>query len=204
MKQGESLPLHHRILLQRHRHLRNIITIYHEPPKSVELYVKNLSDVLAEIQQHSNQQNNFHCFQHLPVELQIEVWKWTLVEPQVYCFLRAHHRRDRMLCPRPRPALLVCALSRQIAKENLCRVPQTMRARDTRKDQGWVYVNPATDMFNHDLFDRQSPNCPESWKKIVSGTAVMRKTYEHAFDWFHGHQPIMMTKLEEKWSVKRY
>ncbi|KAL3303198.1 hypothetical protein RB213_014927, partial [Colletotrichum asianum] len=82
MKQGESLPLHHRILLQRHRHLRNIITIYHEPPKSVELHVKNLSDVVAEIQQYSNQQNNFHCFQHLPVELQIEVWKWTLVEPQ--------------------------------------------------------------------------------------------------------------------------
>ncbi|KAF4824279.1 hypothetical protein CGCSCA5_v001262 [Colletotrichum siamense] len=80
MKQGESLPLHHRILLQRHRHLRNIITIYHEPPNSEEPYVSsltNLTDVVAKIHRRSNQQNNFYRFQHLPVELQIEVWKWT-------------------------------------------------------------------------------------------------------------------------------
>ncbi|KAK1852847.1 hypothetical protein CCHR01_04487 [Colletotrichum chrysophilum] len=203
MKQGESLPLHHRILLQRHRRLRNIITMYHEPPNSEEPYVSsltNLTDVVTKIHRRSNQQNNFHRFQHLPVELQIEVWKWTLVEPQVYYFSRAHRQRDRILGPQPRPALLVCALSRQIAKETLCRMPQTMRTRDTRKDQGWIYVSPATDLFYNDLFNRQSPNCPESWKKMASGTAVMKKTYEHTVAWY----PIRMTKLEKNWFVKEY
>ncbi|KAF4837836.1 hypothetical protein CGCTS75_v000875 [Colletotrichum tropicale] len=192
MKQGESLPLHHSILLQRHRRLRNIITIYHEPEDGVELQVsssRNLASVVAKIQRRSNQKNAFHRLRHLPVELQVEIWKWTLVEPQVYCFKSEADQRERIICPKPRPALFVCALSRQIATENLYRMPQTMRGKDTRKDHGWVYVNPATDMFyNHfSSIDKQSPNCPD-----------------YPFTWLNGYEPISMTKLEEKWLVESY
>ncbi|KAK2742094.1 hypothetical protein CKAH01_01521 [Colletotrichum kahawae] len=205
MKQAESLPLFHGILLQRHRCLRNIITVYHEP-RNVEVNissVRNLANVAAQIQRCINQQNAFHRFRHLPVELQIEVWKWTLVEPQVYCFKNEDHERERLLCPKPRPALFVCALSRKIATENLYRMPQTMRGKDTRKDHGWVYVNPATDMFYNHFFHIASPNCPESWTKIASGPAIMKKIYPYLFTWLDGHQTIRMTKLEEEWFVEK-